>query len=201
MASVAPGPPAARRAARPRQLLLGEIKSLFIKFLEQQGYAVPQEADDLLDDVVSNNTRQNRSQSPSPSIASSGKRSSSAISSEEGSDQTDTTIKGSDDDERPFLSSISKRKLKKVARQQRKNNGSRSFNSDMEVEIRQEKSTNNLDSPASADPHITQATVTAPAQATVGVNVTKKAGSLPAPPPKANCLLRFVSGTNRNGIW
>ncbi|GBP26344.1 Nucleic-acid-binding protein from transposon X-element [Eumeta japonica] len=185
MASVAPGPPAARGAARPRQLPLGEIKSLFIKFLEQQGYAVPQEADDLLDDVVSVNTRQNRSQSPCPSVASSGKRSSSAISSEEGSDQSDTTIKGSDEDGRPFLSSTSKRKLKKVARRQRKNNGSRSSNSDMEVEIRQEKLTNNLDSPASPDPHSTQTTVTAPAQATVGVNVTKKAGSLPAPPPKS----------------
>ncbi|GBP67624.1 hypothetical protein EVAR_98679_1 [Eumeta japonica] len=81
MASVAPDPPTARGAARPRQLLpLGEIKSLFIKFLEQQGYAVPQEADDLLEDVVSNNSRQNRSQSPCPFVASSGKRSSSAIS-------------------------------------------------------------------------------------------------------------------------
>ncbi|GBP53946.1 hypothetical protein EVAR_96624_1 [Eumeta japonica] len=137
-------PPAAWGAVRPRQLLpLGEIKSFFIKLLEQQGYAVLQEADDLLEDEVSNNSRQNCNQSPCPSVASSGKRSSSAISLEEVPDQSDTTIKG------------------------------------------QEKSTNNLDSPASPDSHITQATVTVPAQATVGVNLTKKAGSLLAPPPKS----------------
>ncbi|GBP98334.1 hypothetical protein EVAR_58240_1 [Eumeta japonica] len=58
-----PGP-----GLRGRQLLpLGEIKSLY-KVLEQQGYAVPQEADDLLEDVVSN-SRQNRSQSPCPFVA------------------------------------------------------------------------------------------------------------------------------------
>ncbi|GBP58962.1 hypothetical protein EVAR_97336_1 [Eumeta japonica] len=61
-----------------------------------QGYAVPEEANKFLKDE--NTTTYSREVSPSPSV-SSGKRSSSALSSDESSTLSDDTVKGSDDDE------------------------------------------------------------------------------------------------------
>ncbi|GBP89487.1 Histone H2B.3 [Eumeta japonica] len=124
-----------------------------------------------------------RGPSPCPSVASNGKRSSSAISSDELSSHSDGTVKGSDVEEGPFQTVIAKRKNRKVARRQRKisNNSS---NSDMEIETRQLKPTTKTDSPASPDPPATQATVTATEKVTVGLNSFKKAGVKPSPPPK-----------------
>ncbi|GBP90917.1 hypothetical protein EVAR_66261_1 [Eumeta japonica] len=153
MASVAPGPLAAGGAARSLQPLpIGELKSLFINFLEQHGYAVPQEANIILDNAVHCLSGSGRGPSPCPSVASNGKRSSSAISSDELSSHSDGTVKGSDVEEGPFQTVIAKRKNRKVARRQRKisNNSS---NSDMEIETRQLKPTTKTDSPASPDPH------------------------------------------------
>ncbi|GBP57231.1 hypothetical protein EVAR_82943_1 [Eumeta japonica] len=67
-----------------------------------------------------NDNKGRRGQSLCPSICSSGKRSSSAISSDEGSDNSDSSIKGSDDEESDFK--IVKRKNKRVPRRLRKLN-------------------------------------------------------------------------------
>ncbi|GBP34198.1 hypothetical protein EVAR_30751_1 [Eumeta japonica] len=90
MASAAPGPSASAGLPKiAKSLPLGDLKILFFQFLEQQGYAVPAEVDSIIKAVTPN---ANRDSSPSPSVSSSGKRSSSAISSDE---QTDDTVKGS----------------------------------------------------------------------------------------------------------
>ncbi|GBP86531.1 hypothetical protein EVAR_69051_1 [Eumeta japonica] len=121
MASVAPDPLAAGGAARSLQPLpIDELKSLFINFLEQHGYAVPQEANIILDDAVHCLSGSGRGPSPCPSVASNGKRSLSVISSDELSGHSDVTVKGSDEDDGPFQTVIAKRKTRKVARRQRK---------------------------------------------------------------------------------
>ncbi|GBP36779.1 hypothetical protein EVAR_28120_1 [Eumeta japonica] len=113
MASVAPGPLAAGGAARSLQPLpIGELKSLFINFLEQHGYAVPQEANIILDNAVHCLSGSGRGPSPCPSVADR-KRSSSAISSDELSSHSDGTVKGSDVEEGPFQTVIAKRKNRK----------------------------------------------------------------------------------------
>ncbi|GBP69107.1 hypothetical protein EVAR_87387_1 [Eumeta japonica] len=76
-----------------------------------------------------------------------------------------------------------------------------SSNSDMEVEFRQEKSTNNFDSPALSDPQPTKVTVTALVQATVGINIAKKAGSTPSPPPKVKPSPLTKAQTYPNENW
>ncbi|GBP79335.1 hypothetical protein EVAR_99558_1 [Eumeta japonica] len=86
-----------------------------------------------------------RDQSPCPSVASKRKCSSSAISSGEVPDQSNANVKGSDEGEGPFLTSTLKRKARKVARRQRKINGARSSNFDMEIDVTQEKSINKID--------------------------------------------------------
>ncbi|GBP89461.1 Nucleic-acid-binding protein from transposon X-element [Eumeta japonica] len=149
MAATAPGTAKAggTTASAPKTLPLGELKIMFFKFLEQQGYALPSEVDSVLgvgssDSTIKNNVG-GRGQSPCPSICSSGKRSSSALSSNEESDNSDSTIKGSDDDDFQIV----KRKNKRVARRLRKiSSSSQSNDSAMEVEQTKVKSTNHSDS-------------------------------------------------------
>ncbi|GBP84374.1 hypothetical protein EVAR_99273_1 [Eumeta japonica] len=85
---------------------------------QQQGHALPSEVDSVLGLGSSNFTKNNnmgsRGQSPCPSACSGGKRSSSAISTEEGSNNSDSAIKGSDNEERNFQ--LVKKKNKRVAR-------------------------------------------------------------------------------------
>ncbi|GBP72649.1 hypothetical protein EVAR_83159_1 [Eumeta japonica] len=128
MASAAPGPSASAGLPKiAKSLPLGDLKILFFQFLEQQGYAVPAEVDNIIKAVTPN---ANRDSSPSPSVCSSGKRSSSAISSDE---QTNDTVKGSNEESDSSFKII-KRKHKKAARRQRINRNSDSNESAMEVE-------------------------------------------------------------------
>ncbi|GBP71489.1 Nucleic-acid-binding protein from transposon X-element [Eumeta japonica] len=92
MIGVSPG---LARARGPTKLSLEEMKKLFFQFLLNQGYAIPEEADEFL--KGENTTTRSREVSPSPSV-SSWKRSSSALS-DESSTLSDDTVKGSDDDE------------------------------------------------------------------------------------------------------
>ncbi|GBP51148.1 hypothetical protein EVAR_33899_1 [Eumeta japonica] len=77
MAATAPGTAKAggTTASAPKTLPLGELKIMFFKFLEQQGYALPSEVDSVLgvgssDSTIKNNVG-GRGQSPCPSICSS----------------------------------------------------------------------------------------------------------------------------------
>ncbi|GBP37382.1 hypothetical protein EVAR_22844_1 [Eumeta japonica] len=138
-----------------KKLPLGELKILFYKFLEQQGYALPSEVDSVLElessDSTINNNTSSSGQLPCPSICSSGKRSSSAISSDEGSYNSNYTIKGSDNEESDFQ--IVQRKIKRVARRLRKFSSSQSNDSVTETEQGKMKSTIYTDSsPASRRP-------------------------------------------------
>ncbi|GBP65912.1 hypothetical protein EVAR_89405_1 [Eumeta japonica] len=150
MAATAPGTATAGgTASSSKTLPLGELKIMFFKFLEQQGYALPSEVDSVLglgsSDSTNNNNKHNvgsRGQSPCPSVRSSAKRSSNALSSDKGSDNSDSTIKGSDNEEFQIV----KRNNKRVARRLRKSsNSSQSNDSAMEIEqAKRDKSKWNL---------------------------------------------------------
>ncbi|GBP22160.1 hypothetical protein EVAR_10670_1 [Eumeta japonica] len=189
-------------ASASKTLPLGELKIMFFKFLEQQGYALPSEVDSLLGVGSSDSTNINnkynvggRGQSPCPSVCSSGKRSLSVISSNEGSDNSDSTVKGSDDEDFQIV----KGKNKRVARRLRKTSNSSQLNdSAMDMEQVKVKSTNHCDS--SISPRCSPSMITskkaivaktvASNKATVsGVNTLKStnvAGSKPSSPPKVN---------------
>ncbi|GBP06872.1 Nucleic-acid-binding protein from transposon X-element [Eumeta japonica] len=205
MAGAAPGTVTAGGTASSssKTLPLGELKILFFKFLERLGYALPSEADSVLGLRSSDSTNKNvnedsRGQSPCPSLGSSGKRSSSALSSDEGLDNSDSTIKGSDDEEFQII----KRKNKRVARRLRKSsNSSQSNDSAMEIEQVKVKSTNHSDSSITSKTVTAAKTVASNKEATVsGANTLKTAnvtGSKPSPPPKCHrCQLYGYAATN-----
>ncbi|GBP95913.1 hypothetical protein EVAR_83553_1 [Eumeta japonica] len=89
-------PPGPVGASGSKKLSFSEMKNMFFQFLAEQGYVIPEEAKQLLDD-----NSNSREPSPSPSVCS-GKRSSSVMSSNESSEQSDVhsddTIKGSDNE-------------------------------------------------------------------------------------------------------
>ncbi|GBP35516.1 hypothetical protein EVAR_20026_1 [Eumeta japonica] len=58
-------------ASLQKKLPLCELKILFFKFLDQQGYALPLEVDSILENAISNNNIGSRGQSPCPSICNS----------------------------------------------------------------------------------------------------------------------------------
>ncbi|GBP83852.1 Nucleic-acid-binding protein from transposon X-element [Eumeta japonica] len=172
MASAAPGSSASAGLPKiAKSLPLGDLKILFFQFLEQQGYAVPAEVDNIIKAVTPN---ANRDSSPSPSVCSSGKRSSSAISSDE---QTDDTVKGSNGESDSSFK-IVKRKHKKAARRQRINSNSDSNESAMEVE------TSRANHRDAGNNNATKTTAAAPKQATVAPKPIAANGAKPTPPPK-----------------
>ncbi|GBP17989.1 Nucleic-acid-binding protein from transposon X-element [Eumeta japonica] len=64
-----PGPPGTGSPKRAhKSLSLDELKSLFFSFLQNQGYAVPAEANSILNDVGSASIASRREQSLSPSV-------------------------------------------------------------------------------------------------------------------------------------
>ncbi|GBP62761.1 Nucleic-acid-binding protein from transposon X-element [Eumeta japonica] len=154
-----------------KSLPLGELKSLFFSFFESQGYGVPAEANSILNDVGSASSASSREQSPSSSVCS-GKRTSRAISSDEGSEQSDTTVKGSDEEEQEDLSfKVIQRKCKRVARRLRKSSNE-SRDSDMDTEPCKGKPMEYTDSPASPVPFISQKSVVGHKQTTLKQNPT-----------------------------
>ncbi|GBP87994.1 hypothetical protein EVAR_66205_1 [Eumeta japonica] len=74
-------PPGPVGASGSKKLSFSEMKNMFFQFLAEQGYVIPEEAKQLLDD-----NSNSREPSPSPSVCS-GKRSSSVMSSNESSEQ------------------------------------------------------------------------------------------------------------------
>ncbi|GBP34191.1 Probable RNA-directed DNA polymerase from transposon BS [Eumeta japonica] len=170
------------------------------------GYALPSEVDSVLgvgsSDSTDNNNKYDvggRGQSPCPSVCSSGKRSSSAISSNEGSDNSDSTVKSSDDEDLQIV----KRKNKRVARRLRKtSSSSQSNDSAIDIEQVKVKSTNHSDSSITSKKAIVAKTVASNKEATTsGINTLKTtnvAGSKPSPPPK---LERVASGSCAGGDW
>ncbi|GBP81659.1 RNA-directed DNA polymerase from mobile element jockey [Eumeta japonica] len=195
MASIASGTAKAEgTTSASKTLPLGELKIIFFKFLEQQGYALPSEVDSVLgvgtSDSADNKNKYNvggRGQSPCLSVCSSGKRSSSAISSNEGSDNSDSTVKGSDDEDFQIV----KRKNKRVARRLHKtSSSSQSNDSAMDVEQVKVKLTNHSDSSITSKKATVAKTVASNKEATTsGINTLKTtnvAGSKPSPPPKVN---------------
>ncbi|GBP82208.1 RNA-directed DNA polymerase from mobile element jockey [Eumeta japonica] len=188
MANVAPGPAAAGGSQKSQMSLpMGELKALFITFLKQQGYEVPVEFNNFINAAVSKIS--SRDSSPCMSVCSGGKRSSSAISSDEEpiSEKSDNTLKGSDEEAANSFK-IVKRKSRKVARRQlknsTKNNSSDESDPTMEVELNHVKKLVHRDSPASPDKSVTKTTIVAPKQSIVGVKTPPATGSKPSPPPK-----------------
>ncbi|GBP87079.1 hypothetical protein EVAR_99983_1 [Eumeta japonica] len=167
MATTAPGTAkAGGTASSSKTLPLGELKIMFFKFLEQQGYTLPSEEDGVLGlaslDSTNNNNKDNV-----------------------GSDNSDSTTKASDDEEFQVV----KTKNKRVARRLRKSsNSSQSNDSAMEIEQAKVKSTNHSDSSITSKKVIAARTVASNKEATVsGVNsvkTTNVAKSKPSPPPK-----------------
>ncbi|GBP24880.1 hypothetical protein EVAR_14214_1 [Eumeta japonica] len=97
MTSFAPGPAKAGGLHRSQKSLpMGELKNLFIRFVEQHGYEVSAAIENVLDAAVLRVNR--RDSSPCLSACSSGKHSASAISFDDdsGSNKSDNTIIGSD---------------------------------------------------------------------------------------------------------
>ncbi|GBP16274.1 hypothetical protein EVAR_93641_1 [Eumeta japonica] len=97
----------------PKNLPSVELKSLFFSFLVQQGDAVPDEAEIIFGG--SKSFTNSCESSPSPSICSS-KWSLSALSSDDASDLSDGTIKGSDGEveDSSFIQLEEERKVKAV---------------------------------------------------------------------------------------
>ncbi|GBP43069.1 Nucleic-acid-binding protein from transposon X-element [Eumeta japonica] len=86
-------------ASGSKKLSFKEMKNMFFRFVVEQGYVIPEEAKQLLEPI--NDNFHSREPSPSLSVCS-GKRSSSAMSSnyssEQSDDHSDDTIKGMDDE-------------------------------------------------------------------------------------------------------
>ncbi|GBP88910.1 hypothetical protein EVAR_67381_1 [Eumeta japonica] len=128
-----------------------------------------------------------RDSSPCMSVCSSGRRSSSAISSDDDpiSDKSDNTIKGSDEEAADSFKLV-KRKSRKVARWLRKNSSSHESDFNGEVELNHKKSVIHRDSPASSDHFATKMTIVHPKQRTVGVKTSPATGTKTSPslPPQ-----------------
>ncbi|GBP41486.1 hypothetical protein EVAR_24404_1 [Eumeta japonica] len=184
MSSFAPGPAKAGRLQRSQKALpMDELKNLFIQFLEQQGYEVPAEIENVLDLAVSRVN--SRDSSPCLSVCSSGNRSASAISADDDSDsnKSDNTIIGSDKEAADSFKVV-KRKSRKVARRLHKSN-SDSNESPMEVVNNSREPMIHNESPASPAQSLTKTTIVAPKQSTAGVkNNSSTNGSKPSPPSK-----------------
>ncbi|GBP16389.1 hypothetical protein EVAR_9970_1 [Eumeta japonica] len=169
MAATAPGTSTAggtTSSSSSKILPLGELKIMFFKFLEQQGYALPSEIDSVLGIGSSNSTNNNNKDN----------------------DNSDSTIKGSDHAEFQIV----KRKNKRVARRLRKSsNSSQSNDWAMKIEQKKVKSMNHSDS--SIKKVIPVKIVASNKKTTVsGVNsvntfkTSNVAGSKPSLPPKVN---------------
>ncbi|GBP42659.1 hypothetical protein EVAR_87210_1 [Eumeta japonica] len=183
MANVARGPAAAGGSQKSKMSLpMGELKTLFIKFLKQQGYEVPDEFINIIDAAV--NKISSRDSSSRMSVCSGGKCSSSAIYSDDEpiSEKSDNTLKGSDEEAADSFK-IVKRKSRKVARRQRKNSSSDESDPTMEVELNHGKKLVHRDSPASPYNSVTKTTIAAPKQTIVGVKSSSATGTKPSPPP------------------
>ncbi|GBP89610.1 hypothetical protein EVAR_57629_1 [Eumeta japonica] len=136
-------------------------RTIYHSFLESQGYTIPAEANNILNDVGSASSTSSRNQSSSPSVCR-GKRTSRTISFDESSEQIDTTVKGSDEEEQEDLSfKVIQRERKIVARRLRKSSKSsnESRDSDMDTEPCKGKLTEHPDSPASLVPFMSQKSV------------------------------------------
>ncbi|GBP26860.1 hypothetical protein EVAR_16440_1 [Eumeta japonica] len=164
------GPPRSQKS-----LPTGELNILFIKFLKQQGYediSYFSKIENVLDVAVS------RVNSRDPSLClsacTSGKRSSSAISSDDGSisDKSDSTIKGSGNKATDFFKLL--KRSRKVACRLRKSSNSDSNDSSMEVENNFKKPVIHKESPASSALSLTKKTIPAPKRSTVGVKNSSK---------------------------
>ncbi|GBP59700.1 hypothetical protein EVAR_48668_1 [Eumeta japonica] len=123
---------------------------------QNQGYVISAETNKILNDVGSASSASSKEQSPGPSVCSR-KRTSRVISSDEGLEQSNTTVKSSDEekqDEHTFQ--VIKRKHKKVARQLRKSSN-KSRVSNMDIEPCKGKLAEHTYSSASPVPSISQA--------------------------------------------
>ncbi|GBP52242.1 hypothetical protein EVAR_83103_1 [Eumeta japonica] len=138
-----------------------------------------------------------RDSSPCLSACSSSKRSSIAISSDDGSvsDKSDNTIKGSDKEAADSFKLI-KRKTRKVARRPCAASDSDFNDSSMEVENFKEPVIHS-ESPASPALSLTKTTIAAPKQTTIRC---QKISQLPVRSHRPTFLHRFVLETNLNEI-
>ncbi|GBP87550.1 hypothetical protein EVAR_65171_1 [Eumeta japonica] len=109
----------------------------------------------------------------------SGKRLSRALSSEsDGSEQSDATIKGSDEDEdNPYQ--VVRRKAKRVTRRQKVSNQNINATQPLPMEVA------SLESPTSPDPSVGQTAISAPRQVCNDGKSIKTIGSKPSAPPRA----------------
>ncbi|GBP41728.1 hypothetical protein EVAR_33719_1 [Eumeta japonica] len=174
-------PPGPSKGQSPKKLPLEELKSLFFKFLVQQGYAVPGEAEAIFGG--NKPAASSRASSPSPSVCSR-KNSSSALSSDDASDQSGGTVKGLDGEveDRPFTQVC--RKSRKLARWQRTNSNT-TDTINIELDINTGVSTVGNNTSASANSFGSKATVAAK------INKKQSASSLPAPEIYQRLLLEL----------
>ncbi|GBP86553.1 hypothetical protein EVAR_69073_1 [Eumeta japonica] len=162
MAATAPGTAkAGGTTSAPKTLPLGELKIMFFKFLEQQGYALPSEC------VVAVSALQ------------------ALYRQTKGRITPTLLVKGSDDEDFQIV----KRKNKRVARRLRKtSSSSQSNDSAMEVEQAKVKSTNHSDSSITSKKVILAKTVASNKEATTSsinsLKTTNVVGSKPSPPPR-----------------
>ncbi|GBP87561.1 Nucleic-acid-binding protein from transposon X-element [Eumeta japonica] len=184
MSSFAPGPAKAGGLQRPQKVIpMGKLKNLFIQFLEQQGYEVPAEIENVLDLAISRVN--SRDSSPRLSVCSSGKRSASAMSADDdsGSNKSDNTIIGSDKEAADSFKVV-ERKSRKAARRLRKSS-SDSNESPMDVVNNFKEPVIHNESSNFPAQSLMKTMIVAPKQSTVGVkNNCLTNGSKPSHPPK-----------------
>ncbi|GBP35464.1 hypothetical protein EVAR_19974_1 [Eumeta japonica] len=134
--------------------------------------------------VQYSNARGREKDTPSPSVCSSGKFLSSAISSDEGSEQSDDIVNGSNGDSDNSSFKIVRRKHKKAARQQRINSNSDSNDYAMDVDNSRAKPANRRVSTVFKYNSTAKTLAAAPKKTTVIVKTNVASSAKPTPPPK-----------------